>query len=109
MDFVKTTPFDGRKDASELKRYPKPPSRLILEDYGIDDLRSALFTRAGEKLAEFDESIRNLETRFVTFTQISFAIFALVIALVAVATRSGADNIALSASIWGALTRALGH
>jgi deoxycytidine triphosphate deaminase len=102
MDFVKTTPFDGTKSASELMRYPSPPKRLIIEDYGIDELRIALFTSAGEKLAEFDESIRTLETRFITFTQISFAIFALAIA-VTVASRTG-DSIPLSASVLGALT-----
>jgi deoxycytidine triphosphate deaminase len=102
MDFVKTTPFDSTKPASELIRYPCPPKRLIIEDYRIDELRSALFTRAGEKLAELDESIRTLETRFITFTQISFGIFALAIA-VAVASRTG-DSIPLSASVLGALT-----
>jgi deoxycytidine triphosphate deaminase len=107
MDFVKTTPFDLTKSDQELKRYPRLPKRLILEDYRIDDLRSALFTRAGEKLAEFEESIKNLETRFVTFTQISFAIFALVIALVALASKTGAENMSLGASVWGALTVAL--
>lgn len=107
MDFVKTTPFNATKSPNELKRYPHLPKRMILEDYGIDDLRSALFTRAGEKLSEFEESIKNLETRFVTFTQISFAIFALVIALVALATKTGAENMLLGASVWGALTLAL--
>lgn len=102
MDFVKTTSFDERKPEAELKRYPSPPKKLIIEDYGIDELRSALFTRAGERLAEFDESIRTLETRFITFTQISFAIFALAIA-VSVASRS-TDSLPLSASLWGALT-----
>ena len=102
MDFVKTTPFDGRKPASALKRYPLPPKRLIIQDYGIDDLKSALFTRAGEKLAEFDETIRTFETRFVTFTQISFVIFSMVIALI-VASKAG-ETITLGASIWGPLT-----
>ncbi len=102
MDFVKTTFFDNRKPEAELKRYPSPPKKLIIDDYGIDELRSALFTRAGERLAEFDDRIGTLETRFITFTQISFAIFALAIA-VSVASRT-TDSLPLSASLWGALT-----
>jgi deoxycytidine triphosphate deaminase len=77
IDFIKTTHFDPAKPETELKRYPWPPKRLFLEDYGIDDLRSALFTTAGQKLAEFEEQIKNLESRFIVFTQLSFAIFAL--------------------------------
>ena len=101
IDFVKTTPFDDTKPVSELIRYIWPPKRVIIEDYGIDELRSALFTRAGEKLAEFETTIRNLETRFLTFTQISFGIFALVIALVSLISRTGSESISLSTSVWG--------
>lgn len=104
MDFVKTTPFDPAKSPDELIRYAWPPKRTFLEDYGIADLRSALFTRAGQKLVEFEDQIKSLETRFITFTQISFAIFAMVIALIALTSRSNADTIALSAAFWGALT-----
>ena len=100
MDFVKTTPF--QKGVS--KEYNFPPKRLILEEYGIDDLRSALFTTAGKKLQEFEEEINKLGTRFMTYTQISFAIFALVISLVAISSKVGAENIALSTSIWSGIT-----
>jgi deoxycytidine triphosphate deaminase len=103
IDFVKTTPFDPAKPESELKRYP-PPKRLFIEDYGIDDLRSALFTTAGRKLAEFEEQIKNLESRFIVFTQLSFGIFALVISLVAVMSRVNADNISLGAAFFAATT-----
>jgi deoxycytidine triphosphate deaminase len=83
MDFQKTTAFDTSKphDDEVVKRYVLPPKRVILEDYGIDDLKSALFTRIGQRLEEFEGSIRNLEGRFVTFTQLSFAIFGLMIPL----------------------------
>jgi deoxycytidine triphosphate deaminase len=104
MDFVKTTPFDKSKPDSELKRYVWPPKRMFLEDYGISDLRSALFTRAGQKLVEFEDQIKSLEARFINFTQISFAIFALVIALIALTSRANAESIALSAAFWGATT-----
>jgi deoxycytidine triphosphate deaminase len=107
IDFVKTTPFRQEAPPSELKRYGHPPKRSFLEDYGIEDLRSALFTRAGEKLVEFEEQIKSLETRFVVFTQISFAIFALVIALVALVSRVNVESISLSAAFFGAATIAI--
>jgi deoxycytidine triphosphate deaminase len=110
MDFVKTSPFDSKdshnKD-SDYVRYPFPPKRSFLEDYGIDDLRSALFTKAGEKLGEFEESIRNLETRFVTFTQLSFAIFAVVIALIIGSSKAGSEIVATGEILLGSLTLAL--
>ncbi len=107
IDFVKTTPYDKDSKSADIKRYDAPPKRLFLEDYGIDALRSALFTRAGAKLAEFEEEIKNLGSRFITFTQISFAIFAIVIALVATTSKIGADNLAMGATISGALTLAI--
>lgn len=104
IDFEKTTPYDKNKTEAELVRYQFPPKRLVLEEYGIDDLRSALFTRASVKLVEFEETINNLQNRFLTFTQISFAVFAMVIALVATLSKFNAEAIALSSSFWGALT-----
>src|ERR1051325_1483024 len=99
MDFVTTTPFVSETTSPYQEKYNFPPKRVILEDYGIDELRSALFTRAGEKLAEFEAEIQSLGSRFVTFTQISFAIFALIISLVAISTRNGSDNVSLNASL----------
>jgi deoxycytidine triphosphate deaminase len=104
MDFQKTTFYDKNKTSDNLVRYVFPPQRVILEDYGIDDLKSALFTRAGRKLDEFEETIRNLESRFVTFTQISFAIFALVIGLLALSSKPTSEATLLSASWVGAVT-----
>jgi deoxycytidine triphosphate deaminase len=109
MDFQKTTEFDRSKpdDDKVVKRYRLPPKRVILEDYGIDDLKSALFTKTGQKLEEFEESIRNLEGRFVTFTQLSFAIFGLVIAFLAISSKANNETALLSASILGGGTIAI--
>ncbi|MCA1365452.1 hypothetical protein I6F14_35010 [Bradyrhizobium sp. IC3069] len=101
MDFQRTTVFDKRKTEEELKRYPHPPRRLILQDYDIRDFQSALFTRAGRKIEEFGESIRNLETRFITFTQISFAMFAIFLTLLTIYTKVGLNLIETSASLVG--------
>jgi len=104
IDFAKTTPFDPNKPESELRRYNFPPKRSFLEDYDVGGLKSALFTRAGQKLVEFDEQIKTLESRFITFTQLSFTIFALVIALIALMSRVNADSISLSTAFFGAIT-----
>ena len=101
IDFVKTTAFDITKSADELLRYPYPPSRTIIEDFHIEDLRSALFTTAGQKLVEFEQEIANVTTRFTTYTQISFSIFALVIALIALMSKVNAENLSLGAAVWG--------
>src|SRR6266542_1137367 len=106
IDFVKTTPFDSKSD-SEFERYPFPPKRVIMPDYGIDELRSALFTKAGERLVEFEQEIRNQTTRVTTFIQISFAIFALMIAMVAIISRTNAENLAFGTAILGGGTIAI--
>lgn len=107
IDFVKTTLFDKTKSQHELVRYPHPPKRVVMEDYGIDDLRSALFTKAGERLVEFEEEIRDQRQRFNTYTQISFVMFALMISLIAIISRANAENLSLGAAFLGAGTIAI--
>ena len=51
--------------------------------------------------------VKTLEGRFVQFTQISFAIFALVIGLLAFSSKASTDTTLLSASLVGAGTVAL--
>jgi hypothetical protein len=107
IDFAKTTPFFKSKGNQELVRYPHPPKRVVMEDYGIDDLRSALFTKAGERLVEFEEEIRDQRTRFNTYTQISFVMFGLMISLIAIISRTNAENLSLQAAFLGAGTLAI--
>ena len=78
IDFVKTTNFNN----ATCVRYPDPPSRLIIEDYNIEHLRSALFTKAGLKIEEFGNTLRTVENRFLTFTTITFAILAVIISVI---------------------------
>ena len=103
IDFVKTTPFDKAKSQNELLRYRYPPTRNIVQDFQIDDLRSALFTTAAQKLKEFEEAITTMTTRFTIFTQISFAVFALVISLLAIVSKVNADNLVLGTAVWGGM------
>ena len=64
IDFVKTTPFDKASvGESEHDRYPWPPKRVILEDYGIDDLKSALYHHVKERVDQMDEGVRAVEAR----------------------------------------------
>lgn len=102
IDFVKTTRYN--KGISQ--EYPKA-KRKFLQEYGIDSLQSALYTKAGAKLSEFEENINNIDQRFNTFTQISLAIFAIIFGLVATISKVSSDNITLGASIYGALTLAI--
>ena len=55
MDFVKTTSF-GLESTDEISRYRRPPKRVIIEDYGIDDFRSALRDQS-EAIPELRETI----------------------------------------------------
>ena len=97
IDFIKTTPF--RKTMS--KEYRFPPQRWVMEDYGIDNLRSALYTTAGQKLREFEEEIRAQATRITGFFSLSFGLFGILIALGALLSRTNAENLTLAASVWG--------
>jgi deoxycytidine triphosphate deaminase len=104
IDFVKTTAFDPTKPLDELLRFPFPPRRLIIEDYPIADLRSALFTVAGQKLVEFEQEIAAHTDRLTRYTQITFAVFSLIFATLAIISRTNVERLSLSASIWGAAT-----
>ena len=107
MDFSRTTPFDFKKKENELVRYKFPPTRVILEEFNIIDFQSALFTRAGRKIEEFEESLKTLEGRFIQFTQISFAVFAMALTLLAIYSKAGSKALDEYAGYLGPLTLAL--
>jgi deoxycytidine triphosphate deaminase len=101
IDFVKTTEFNGSDTTGKVVRYNFPPSRWIIEDFNIDGLRSALFAMAGIRLIAVEDEIKNIGARFATYTQMSFAVFALVISAIAVLSRANFENIAIGAAFWG--------
>ncbi|VIO69338.1 Deoxycytidine triphosphate deaminase [Bradyrhizobium ivorense] len=107
MDFSRTTHFDPGKPKDELVRYPQPPKRVILEEFEIIDFQSALFTRAGRKIEEFEESVKTLEGRFIQFTQISFAVFAMALTLLAIYSKAGANALDEYATLLGPITLGL--
>jgi hypothetical protein len=100
--FVKTTPFDPASSALKRHKYQYPPKRLILEEY-VTDLQSALFTRAGEKLVEFESEIGELKSRLDVFINISFGVLAIIVSALAIIATE-ADQISISAAFWGAVT-----
>lgn len=61
IDFVTTTPPN---DNSRQRRYnPYKRSRVLFEDYGPDNLQSALATQANERLAGVEKSVTELKSR----------------------------------------------
>lgn len=75
MDFVKTTPYGDAKTypGSSPKPYNRPPSRVTIDDYGIDDFRSALFSHG----IEVQEGLKSVQNRFDFFIVIIFTILAI--------------------------------
>ncbi len=85
MDFVKTTEFNMKT----CVKYRDPPSRLIIQDYEVEELRSALFTKAGLRIDEiedrihgYSDTLHTVENRFLTFTTITFAVLAILISVI---------------------------
>lgn len=107
IDFTKTTDFNKGQSIA----YRSRPTRPIIEDFGIDDFKSALHTKAAQKIDEFDGKVRALEQRFVTFTQISIAVFALMFGLLGTITKVNSDahgaEAGVALSLWGAATTAI--
>jgi deoxycytidine triphosphate deaminase len=80
LDFVTTTPPTGSP-----KPYPNPEtrSRLLFEDYEPDKLQSALSTKAYTRIEQSDRAIKHIQARVDQFTQITFAVVALLFATLA--------------------------
>ena len=78
IDFTKTTSFEKDKvGQSEYERYPWPPRRVIIEDYGIDDLKSALYHYVKERVDKMEASVGSVENRLAWFTTLVLTIFAI--------------------------------
>ena len=66
-------------------RYRRPPNRLIIEEYDIDDFRSGPFETKG-KLDEVDQKIS-------TFTSLVFVILAILMAAIGFPYLAGSQKI----------------
>jgi deoxycytidine triphosphate deaminase len=79
MDFVTTTPFNS---SSVEHQYRRPPKRILFEDYNPEQLKSALYTEARERINDLQEqtekrigTVEALVTNFMAATITVVAIF----------------------------------
>ena len=80
MDFVKTTSFDPECRDEKSKQYRRPPKRVVLEDYEIDEFRSALRdqSKAIPKLEDsISEGLKEVRNNANIFTTLVIAIIAI--------------------------------
>ena len=87
MDFVKTTAFDRDWGEESYRRYGRPPKRLIIDDYEIDEFQSALREQAEAipKLEKsvaagkraLDDGLKEVRSSVSFFTTLVFAILAI--------------------------------
>src|SRR5216683_1503086 len=91
MDFVTTTRFNP----SQSKKYKRPPSRVLLQDYRAAELKSALYTLAETKIEAFkarlgeikqtvEGSISGIRERVDNFILITFTVIAVLFAAVTI-------------------------
>jgi deoxycytidine triphosphate deaminase/uncharacterized integral membrane protein len=93
MDFVTTTPFKPEKS----KPYPRPPKRVLLEEYNAVDLKSALVTLAKRRIDDIEKETKNsvdrLEKRMEFFLGSGLVIITVLFAILAIITTFGKETI----------------
>ena len=85
IDFIKTSTFDRNRGKEKWERYPRPPSRPIIEDFEIDDFRSGPFEQAREipKLKkELEDGLKDVQKRIDGFTTLVFLVLAILMTAV---------------------------
>jgi len=86
FDFVKTTSFDAESaDKEKLLRYRRPPNRLIMEEYDIDDFGSGPF--------ETKDELERVERKVDLFTPFVFVILAILMAAIGLPYVTGSKTI----------------
>lgn len=94
MDFVTTTPFKPGKS----KEYPRPPKRVLLDEYKAAELKSALYTEAKQRIDDIGKETRAkieaLEKRMEFFLGSGLVIVTILVAALAIITTFGRDLIA---------------
>ena len=80
MDFVKTTSVDTETLAdTKLETYRRPPKRILLEDYGVEEFKSALFSQD----REVKEGLSDVRRKVELFTSFTFVVVAVLMSLIA--------------------------
>ncbi len=85
LDFVKTTEFDPNKGEEKWERYPRPPKRLVIEDFGIDDFRSGP--------VETKDKLERIEKKVDSFIPFVFPILAILMAAIGLPYLAGSKTI----------------
>ena len=85
IDFVKTTGFDTNKGEEKWERYQRPPKRVVIEDYGIDDFRSGPF--------ETKDKLDDINQKMNVFTSLVFVILAILMSAIGLPYLVGDKNI----------------
>lgn len=89
MDFVKTSGADQKNlEKLALKKYPRPPSRVIMEDYAVHEFRSALFAQD----RQVKEGIETLKTRVDVFSTLTFVVLAILFAAIGLPLLSNEES-----------------
>ena len=74
MDFVTTTPFNPTKS----KEHPRPPKRILLDEYGAEELKSVLYTEAKKRIDEIragaQSRIASIESKEEFFIGVSLVV-----------------------------------
>ena len=109
IDFIKTSTFDRNRGKEEWERYPRPPSRPIIEDFEIDDFRSGPFEQAREipKIKEsLADGLREVRGKIDLFTSLVFVVLTILMTAV-VLPHFGVKNTRLDTRILDGLTLSL--
>ena len=82
MDFVKTTRIkhEADLDNKNLEKYKRPPKRVLIEDYGIEGFRSALYA----KDVDVREGLQQVRTKVDVFSSLVLGILAILITAITV-------------------------
>ena len=111
IDFVKTTSFDVNTPKDSKLRYNRPPSRVIIEDYKVEDFQSALRSQADkveELQNEVEDTAKEVRGKVDLFTSVVFVVLAILMSFISVSylgnietvwTVRGMDLITLTISL----------
>lgn len=93
MDFVKTTGIKNEVDLDNenLEKYNRPPKRVLIEDYGIEGFRSALYAhdvdvRDGlqQVRTRLREGLQQVTTKIDVFSSLILGVLAILITVITV-------------------------
>ena len=80
IDFVKTTPVETDPEV----KFQRPPDRLVIHDYKVDRLESALYVNARKRLDDVEEDLKSVRTRVDYFVTVVFSAFGLLVAALSI-------------------------